>query len=205
MHEGYLFFSLMWLGCWYFIFISNETAEIRRWGFIKLLLGICCAGLLIPVMFIQINLLFIVTALYAIVQWRNCSTIQLFKGVALSIWVTIALVCIRICSILYPIWFIINWIYVAAILLAILSISLLPASNRLNSVTLGIIMGETVYSGILILYGFPIKVIGSWESLDLLVLTSAIVVIYNKAQAFWAGRIPKRKMFPSPQIGIKGK
>ena len=205
MHEGYLFFALMWLGCWYLLFISDETAEIRRWGLIRRLLGICCAGLLIPAIIFQINLVFIVAVLWSIFQWRNWSTVQLFKGTAAISCIAIALVCIRICFILFPVWFVINWIYIASILLACLSISLMQTSKRLNTLTLGLILGETVYSAVLYLYGFPVRIIGTWESLDLLLLSHTIVVAYNKAQALWVGRTPRRKVYPSPQMGIKGK
>ena len=205
MQEGYLFFGFMWLGCWYLFFISNDTSEIRRWGLIRLLLGICCAGLLVPLMYLQINLLFVVAGLWSIYQYRNWSTIQTIKGTLVTICIAIALVCIRICSLLYPVWFVINWIYIAAIVLACLIVSLMHAGKRLNTLTLGIIIGETIYSGILYMYGFPIRIIGSWESLDLIVLTLTIVVVYNKAEGRWAKRMPTRKVYPSPQLGVKGK
>ena len=205
MHEGYLFFSLMWLGCWYFIFISDDTAEIRRRGLIIQLVGICTAGLTVHVVIFHINLFLLASALWSIYQWKNWTNIQLLKGTIAIFCIAIALICIRICAILYPVWFIIYWIMIAAILLVGLSIGLMHAEKRVSVLTIGIILGETVYSGLLYLYGFPIKVIGTLESLDLLLLTLMITVILNKTQTLWAGRNPRRKVYHPQQIGLKGK
>lgn len=205
MHEGYLFFALMWLGCWYFIFISDETLEVRRWGLIRQLGGICFAGLSIHVFIININLFIIAGILWSIYQWKNWTNKELFKGAVAIICITIALICIRIFAILYPVWFIVNWIFITAPLLVSLGIGLIHANHRVSVLNCGVILGEAMYSAILYIYGFPIEDIVSFESLDLLLLTLTIAIVIDKAQIMWSGRIPKRKIFHQQHIGLKGK
>jgi hypothetical protein len=205
MHEGYLFFALMWLGCWYFIFISDETIEVRRWGLIRQLGGICFAGLSVQVFIFNINLLIIAGILWSVYQWRNWTNKELFRGAVAIICITIALICIRIFAILYPVWFIVNWIFIAAPLLVGLGISLIHANKRVSVLNCGIILGEAIYSAILYSYGFPTRDIVSFESLDLLLLTLMIAIVIDKAQIIWAGRIPKKKIFHQQNLGLKGK
>ena len=205
MQEGYLFFTLMWLGCWYFVFISDENVQIRRSRVVRLLLGICFAGLSIPVFHMHINLFLIVSVVWAIYQWRNWTNIQLIKSTVTAISIMIALICIRIFVILYPVWFMINWMFIAAVTLVGISIMLVPPVNRVTCLTIGIVFGEVIYSIILYGTGFPIEFLGSHESLDLLLLTMSIAVLINKTQSIWAKRTPGRRVYPQHQMGIKGK
>ena len=195
MHEGYLFFSLMWLGCWYFIFISDESIKIRWRGMIRLLAGICFAGLSIPIFGIQVNLFFIAALLWSFYQWRNWTNKELIRVTVAIFCMTIAFICISIYSVLYPVWFIVNWIYIAASLLVVLSIIFLDPTKRVSILSVAIILGEAVYSGILYVYGFPVKEIGSFESLDLLLLAITITVVLNKAHNLWIKRMPKRRIY----------
>lgn len=205
MHEGYLFFALMWLGCWYYVFISDETIEVRRRGLIRQLGGICFAGLSIQVFLMDVNLFILAGLLWSVYQWRNWTNKELLKGAVASICITIALICIRIFAILYPVWFIVNWIFIAAPLLVSLSMSLIHATKRVSILNSGIIFGEAIFSVIIYMHGFPIKDIVSFESLDLLLLTLTIIFFFDKAHLHYAGRMPKRKIIHQQQVGLKGK
>jgi hypothetical protein len=205
MHEGYLFFSLMWLGCWYFIFISDESVNIRWRGMIRLLVGICFAGLSIHIFSIHLNLFFIAALLWSFYQWRNWTNKELIRMTVAIFFIMIAFICIRIYSVLYPVWFIINWIYMAAAMLVVLSIIFLESTKRISILSVAIILGEAVYSGILYVYGFPVKEIGTFESLDLLLLTIAITIVLNKTHNLWTKRIPRRRVYHQQHVGLKGK
>ncbi len=200
MHEGYLFFSLMWLGCWYFIFMSDESMKVRQKELIILLLGICFAGLSILILNIHLNLFFIAAPLWSLYQWRNWTNKELIKGTVAIFFMTIAYICIRIFSILYPVWFIVSWTYITALSLVVLSIFFLDPTKRVSTLIVAIILGEAVYTGILYTSGFPVKEIGSFESLDLLLLAITITVILNKAHILWTKRMPGRKIYHQPPI-----
>ena len=171
MQEGTIFFLISWFTVWYIVFMDNKPARLRRVHLTVILALLVCAGVYMNIGNIQVSLIWVPVLCWSFFQWRNIRNRDLLR-VSVSVFgVMLAFACLRILTMLYPVWLFIDWkILCSLLVLAVSALFLKDRNLRLSTLIIGSLFGQMIFALLLIDNGMPISYLFSLESMDLLSL-----------------------------------
>ena len=171
MQEGTIFFLISWFTVWYIVFMDNKPARLRRVHLTVILALLVCAGVYMNIGNIQVSLIWVPVLCWSFFQWRNIRNRDLLR-VSVSVFgVMLAFACLRILTMLYPVWLFIDWkILCSLLVLAVSALFLKDRNLRLSTLIIGSLFGQMIFAVLLNDNGMPISYLFSLESMDLLSL-----------------------------------
>ena len=171
MQEGTIFFLISWLTVWYIVFMDNKPARQRRMQLTVILALLICAGVYMNIGNIQVSLIWVPVLFWSFFQWRTIRNRDLFRVTVSVFGVMLAFACLRILTMLYPVWLFVDWKILCSILVLAVSALFLKSRNlRLSTLIIGSFFGQMIFAVLLNYNGMPISYLFSLESMDLLSL-----------------------------------
>ena len=187
MQEGTIFFLISWFTVWYIVFMDNKPARLRRVHLTVILALLVCAGVYMNIGNIQVSLIWVPVLCWSFFQWRNIRNRDLLR-VSVSVFgVMLAFACLRILTMLYPVWLFIDWkILCSLLVLAVSALFLKDRNLRLSTLIIGSLFGQMIFAVLLNDNGMPISYLFSLESMDLLSLLVFMNGLLHKGEQWLA-------------------
>ena len=203
LQEGTIFFLISWFTVWYIVFMDNKPARLRRVHLTVILALLVCAGVYMNIGNIQVSLIWIPVLCWSFFQWRNIRNRDLLR-VSVSVFgVMLAFACLRILTMLYPVWLFIDWkILCSLLVLAVSALFLKDHNLRLSTLIIGSLFGQMIFAVLLNDNGMPISYLFSLESMDLLSLLVFMNGLLHKGEQ-WLAKWFLRKS--SMTVGAKNR
>ena len=195
MQEGTIFFLISWLAIWYILFMENGPAWKRSRHLITVLIILVCAGIYMNIVQIQVNFILVPVLLWSFCQWRNVPSRKLFLMAFTIFVVTASFACLRILTMLYPIWLIVDWKIMCS-LLVVLTGALFQKdwNQRLSAAIIGSLCGQVVFAALLMQNGMPINGLFSLEAIDFLSLMFVFNGLLYRLEQWFVKRSTRKSL-----------
>lgn len=195
MNEGYLFYFILWMCCFFLYFFSNESLPIRKKKMIWLFVTIIFSGYTIRIYGLSVNMAWLVAAIWASWQWITWENKIILWGSAAIFSVAIGVFCLHIFAVLHPIFFIVNVRYMITILMIVVSLVIYQKTVEWLSFNIvGLFSGEIAFSLFISAKGLNHPGL-LYDSLDILAFCMMSGVVWKVIENILYHQMPIKSRF----------
>ncbi|MGE7759437.1 YphA family membrane protein [Peribacillus sp. NPDC097895] len=175
--DGILFYWMSWIVWVIVMFFIPKTVPFRFDFLFHLLAVMVLAGYKLEVSLLSVQLSGLYLLFILCVYIRKLSIIKLMELICGSLIITLAYASFQLFSLLDPIWLIMKPSYLMCIFLNYLILLLFKNwKHRLFVLLIGLIMGDIIYSGLLVYHSLPYAALTyAWHDDAVLILGSNIL------------------------------
>jgi hypothetical protein len=172
--DGLFFYWILWMAWIIFMFFIPKTYQFRFGIMFHLLAVMVLAAYELNIYRYVINISAIYLVIVSCFYMRNLSLWRTIECIICSFIIALGSASFQLYAMLDPVWLIIKADWMLGILINYLAVILFHDWKlRFGALLIGMIIGETIFSGILLLNSLPYKA-GSYAWLDTAVLALAI-------------------------------